>query len=434
MATQKLVEIVSVIDLAAGASLVVPHDLSSGGVAVAPTEIAPDRATPIVVDAVTESTVTFRNDSSVTTSANFRLGYQLSIIANPEMAEPFLWGGVPFGGGGGVPGPVGPQGAQGIQGQQGIQGPQGIQGAPGTSVTIEGTVATVDDLATKPQVAGQGWIVAADGDLYIWSPADLAWESVGQIVGPQGPQGAQGTQGIQGPAGTTGTAGAAATIVVGTVTGLPAGSTPKVTNEGTATAAIFKFEIPAGATGATGAQGPQGIQGIQGPQGPQGDPGTNAVVGVAAGTYGSATSIPVVVVNASNQITSITPTAIQTPYDLAGEVVGTLTAPSDVFHFKAVRAFSLSSSGAAHRFSCVTAPTSAVELAVIKVPAVGSPKTLFGVNYAIGATSATVTAAPGTVAADFDLAVGDVVKVSIVTLAGGDAFSTPFFTLFGTAA
>ncbi len=49
--------------------------------------------------------------------------------------------------------------------------------------------------------------------------------------------------------------GAAATIAAGTATGLPAGSSPTVTNSGTSSAAVFNFGIPAGANGTDGANG-----------------------------------------------------------------------------------------------------------------------------------------------------------------------------------
>jgi hypothetical protein len=73
--------------------------------------------------------------------------------------------------------------------------------------------------------------------------------ALADITGPQGPQGEPGD---------------AATIEVGTVTTVPNGDPATVTNVGTATDAVFDFEIP---------EGPQGIQGDPGPQGPQGDPG-----------------------------------------------------------------------------------------------------------------------------------------------------------------
>ena len=65
----------------------------------------------------------------------------------------------------------------------------------------------------------------------------------------------------RGPQGAPGQNGAAATIAVGSVTALPAGSTPTITNGGSSSAASFNFGIPAGATGATGPAGPQGPAG-----------------------------------------------------------------------------------------------------------------------------------------------------------------------------
>jgi len=77
---------------------------------------------------------------------------------------------------------------------------------------------------------------------------------------------------------STGVPGPAATIAVGTVSTLPAGSPATVNNLGSATAAVFNFGIP------QGLQGIQGIQGIQGVQGPQGVPGPAGV-----NTWGSIT-------------------------------------------------------------------------------------------------------------------------------------------------
>ena len=77
---------------------------------------------------------------------------------------------------------------------------------------------------------------------------------------------------------STGVPGPAATIAVGTVSTLPAGSPATVNNSGSATAAVFNFGIP------QGVQGIQGIQGIQGVQGPQGVPGPAGV-----NTWGSIT-------------------------------------------------------------------------------------------------------------------------------------------------
>ena len=69
---------------------------------------------------------------------------------------------------------------------------------------------------------------------------------------PRGQKGETGETGATGPAGPTGPQGPtgdAATIAVGTVTTLPAGSNATVTNAGTSGAAVFNFGIPRGADG-----------------------------------------------------------------------------------------------------------------------------------------------------------------------------------------
>lgn len=58
-----------------------------------------------------------------------------------------------------------------------------------------------------------------------------------------------GKDGIDGKPGIAGNPGAAASIAIGTVAAMPAGSTPTVQNSGTQSAAIFNFGIPAGAPG-----------------------------------------------------------------------------------------------------------------------------------------------------------------------------------------
>lgn len=67
-----------------------------------------------------------------------------------------------------------------------------------------------------------------------------------------------------GPQGATGPTGAAATISIGTVNVVPAGSPATVTNSGSSGAAIFNFQIPIGPTGAAGAAGTQGTPGARG--------------------------------------------------------------------------------------------------------------------------------------------------------------------------
>lgn len=115
----------------------------------------------------------------------------------------------------GIQGETGPQGEQGPQGIQGIQGPTGPTGATGP---------------TGPQ-GKQG----EKGE-----------------TGERGPQGEQGPQGNTGPQGSSGTPGKAATIQIGSVTTLAAGSQATVTNVGTENEAIFNFGIPKGEPGSGG--------------------------------------------------------------------------------------------------------------------------------------------------------------------------------------
>ena len=57
----------------------------------------------------------------------------------------------------GVLGPTGPQGAQGPTGPQ------------GTGINMKGTVATVGDLPATGNTVGDGYVVLANGHVYVWS-------------------------------------------------------------------------------------------------------------------------------------------------------------------------------------------------------------------------------------------------------------------------
>lgn len=81
----------------------------------------------------------------------------------------------------------------------------------------------------------------------------------GSGAGPRGPKGDPGPKGADGKDGT------AATIKIGTVTTAAPGANAKVTNTGTANAAVFNFSIP------KGEKGEKGNTGIQGPPGPAAD-------------------------------------------------------------------------------------------------------------------------------------------------------------------
>ena len=152
------------------------------------------------------------------------------------------------------------------RGPQGPQGETGPQGPVGTTLTIKGLYATLEALQQAHPTGnpGDAYAVGTDASnvIYIWDTDTGAWVSIGALQGPQGIQGEtgpQGPQGAQGEPGTPGTDGAAATITVGQVTTVEAGTPASVTNSGTTSAAVFDFAIPQGATG---------------PQGPQGNPTT----------------------------------------------------------------------------------------------------------------------------------------------------------------
>jgi hypothetical protein len=74
----------------------------------------------------------------------------------------------------------------------------------------------------------------------------------GYQLPPPGPKGDKGDPGTNGSNGTNGTNGLPATVAIGNVSTLPAGSSAAVTNSGSAQNAVFNFALP------------QGIQGISG--------------------------------------------------------------------------------------------------------------------------------------------------------------------------
>lgn len=172
----------------------------------------------------------------------------------------------------GVQGPAGPQGPTGPRGEKGEVGPEGPQGAKGE----KGDPFTYEDFTPEQLQGLQGpkGDKGEKGDAFTYD--DFTEEQLQALTGPQGPQGPQGSIGLQGPQGEQGEKGEkgdtgaqgpegpqgatgpqgepgdAATISVGTVTTLPAGSNATVTNAGTAQEAIFNFGIPRGEDGNDG--------------------------------------------------------------------------------------------------------------------------------------------------------------------------------------
>ena len=152
-----------------------------------------------------------------------------------------------------------------IRGPQGPQGPIGPAGADGAGIEIAGSAATYAALPTGlgPADAGDGYLVEADGKLYIWN--GTAWPVDGAGVefrGPQGPAGADGAQGASGAQGATGAKG-------------DAGAKGDKGDKGD--------PGDTGATGATGAAGAAGADGARGTKWFTGAGAPSTISGSAAG-------------------------------------------------------------------------------------------------------------------------------------------------------
>lgn len=180
---------------------------------------------------------------------------------------------------------------KGPKGDPGEQGPPGPPGEDGAGIEITGSVPTYADLPTDlgPEDSGSGFLVQADGKLYIWDGTQ--WPSDGAGVEFRGPRGEKGDKGDpgdkgdkgdpgdKGDTGNQGLPGEAATIDVGTVTTGAPGSNASVQNVGTEQEAVFNFTIPRGAQGLPGADGRDGTRWFTG----TGAPGT--VTGAVPGDF-----------------------------------------------------------------------------------------------------------------------------------------------------
>jgi hypothetical protein len=116
-------------------------------------------------------------------------------------------------------------------------GPTGATGAQGTSITVKGSVPTVENLPSTGNTTNDAWIVSSNGSLYVWDGS--FWVNAGPIVGPTGPTGPS----VTGPTGSTGPA--------STVTG-PTGA------QGTVGLTGSSVTGPTGATGPAKYDIPQG--------------------------------------------------------------------------------------------------------------------------------------------------------------------------------
>ena len=123
----------------------------------------------------------------------------------------------------------------------------------GTAVTGTGSQTSTDEELRAASLVRDAYINSNTGEVYkctAVSTTTSTWEFQGSFKGAPGKDGADGTDGADG---------AAATVTVGQVTTLPAGSQATVTNSGTENAAVLNFAIPQGATGQTGTNGQDGV-------------------------------------------------------------------------------------------------------------------------------------------------------------------------------
>ena len=147
----------------------------------------------------------------------------------------------------GAPGQDGADGAPGPQGEVGPigpEGPQGPAGEDGQGITVKGALGGVGPPVFSGDATGDIWL-DTNLDGWVWT-AQLAWENVGPL---EGPQGEQGIQGIQGPIGPEG----------------PVGPEGPIGPQG--------LQGPKGDKGDIGLTGPQGSTGPAGPIGPIGPAG-----------------------------------------------------------------------------------------------------------------------------------------------------------------
>lgn len=93
MATQLLVNVLTVSALVPGGTVTLPHGLVSNGRGALPKLVQPDRTTPIAVTAMSTSTITFRNDGGTNATANFRASCGLSLEGDPAGTPAFVWQG-----------------------------------------------------------------------------------------------------------------------------------------------------------------------------------------------------------------------------------------------------------------------------------------------------------------------------------------------------
>lgn len=136
-------------------------------------------------------------------------------------------------GGTGAVGPAGAVGPTGPNGATGSQGPAGTAGLNFRGVWVANLTYTLQDGVT---FGGSTYLALAVNSNAEPDTDPQTWSLLAQAGAP----------GAAGSPGAMGNPGLAATVAVGPVTVLPAGSQPTVTNTGTSSAAVLAFGLPAG--------------------------------------------------------------------------------------------------------------------------------------------------------------------------------------------
>lgn len=187
------------------------------------------------------SATSYAVNDAVSFGGTSYLSLTVNVGSQPNL-NPGSWAVLAQAGTAGEAGVAGSAGATGATGAQGPAGPAGVTGATGAAgavgMNFRGVWSAAAEYAANDAVtfAGSTYLALAAGNN---AEPDLfpgSWAVLAQAGG----------------VGAAGGTGAAATVAVGSVTTLAAGTQATVTNSGTAGAAVLNFGIPQGAAGTGG--------------------------------------------------------------------------------------------------------------------------------------------------------------------------------------
>jgi hypothetical protein len=184
-------------------------------------------------------------DDAVSYAGNSYLSLTASNVGQRPDVSPGSWAVLAQQGAVGAAGAMGATGAVGAAGAVGANGAPGAAGATGAAGTAGITFMGVWSAAVHYSVndgvtfGGSTYLALASGSNQEPDLNAQVWAVLAQA----------------GATGATGAQGAAATVSVGTVTTLVAGSLATVSNSGTAAAAVLNFGIPQGVAGTGGSSG-----------------------------------------------------------------------------------------------------------------------------------------------------------------------------------